>query len=178
MDFKSFFKKALDTVEREVDNIIDAATPQQNNGNQPTPKPQPQQQPQHHEDAQKERTDAEWLTYFREILSKEFGQYAIRENVSVQELAGDANDEFKLYESRPNQAYKAEWGMPYTYVLYSGGRVSGVILLAKYQKQCRHVKFMISRMYAKKMGIPFISFYMDAPNEHDYVVERIKGLAR
>ena len=37
---------------------------------------------------------------------------------------------------------------------------------------------MISRMYAKKMGIPFISFYMDAPNEHDYVVERIKGLAR
>jgi len=38
----------------------------------------------------------------------------------------------------------------------------------------RKVKYLISRMYAKKMGLPYINFYTQMPNERDYVVERIE----
>ena len=76
---------------------------------------------------------------------------------------------------RPQQAYKAEWGLPYSFVLFKPEGVKAVILIGKAQSQYKNVKFMISKMYAKKMGVPFISFYMDAPNEHSYVVNRIAG---
>ena len=183
MDIKTFFKKVASTVEREVKSGINTV---QKEFNSPSPSSQQQQsrpapsqpQPQpSYQAPQPERTDAEWIAYFREILAKEFGHLSIRENVPVQELAGDANDEFKLYATRPQQAYKAEWGKPYTFVLYSGDNVKGVILIGKYQSDSNNVKFLVSKMYAKKMRLPFISFYMDAPNEHEYVVNRIKSYA-
>ncbi len=182
MDFKTFFKKVVGTLENEVKTEVNRAKQEIKTGmNQTTGPTQQASQPQPAQPAsapERERTDAEWMTYFREILSQEFSQYAVRENVPVQELAGDISADFQLYPTRPQQAYKAEWGMPYTFVLYNAGTVRGVIVLGKYQKQSRMVKFLISRMYAKKMGVPFISFYMDAPNERGYVVERIRSYAR
>lgn len=173
MDFKSLFKKVVDTVEREVDNVCDKINAQ--TSGQPAPKPQQAQQPQQpQQEVQRERTDAEWVAYFREILTQDFGQFSIRENVAVQELAGDANDEFKLYASRPQQAYKAEWGKPYSFVLYDDGAIKGVVMLGKGHSHDSNVKYLIARMYAKKMNIPYINFYTQMPNEHDYVVGRIK----
>ena len=193
MDIKTFFKKIIGTVEQEVktevnrakntakqqvrSTVTQAAQPTQSTQQAAQPNPQPQQSQSSWEDRPR-RSDREWLDYFRGILTQEFGQYAVRENVPVQELAGDVSADFQLYPTRPQQAYKAEWGMPYTFVLYQADSVRGVILLGKYQNHSRRVKFLISKMYAKKMGIPFISFYMDAPNDREYVVQRIKSYVR
>ena len=69
----------------------------------------------HYDAPVEEKTDAEWHTYFREIIQSEFAGYDIKENVPVTELAGFAADEAQLYKSRPRQVYKAEWGEPYTF---------------------------------------------------------------
>lgn len=170
MDLKTFLKKVVGTVEQ----ITSSSTrPQQSTSRpstaQPSYRPQPTYQAQ-----QRHLSDAEWIHYFKQILAEEFGQYNVMENVPVQDLVGNVSDEFKLYATRPQQAYKAEWGMPYTFLLCEGSVAKGIVMIGKYQKQCKYVKFLISKMYAKKLGLPFISFYMDAPNERDYVVERIK----
>ena len=44
-----------------------------------------------------ERTPAEWESYFRDILLRNFSSYTIRENVPVTDLVGFANDEAQLY---------------------------------------------------------------------------------
>ncbi len=110
--------------------------------------------------------------YFRDILSTEFPQYTIRENVAVTELVGDANDSFQLYKSRPYQAYKAEWGHPYTFVLYQNSEVKGVVMLGD-KDSVYNVKYLIARVYTKKLNIPYINFYTSMPNEIGYVVDRI-----
>ena len=111
--------------------------------------------------------------YFAEILSSAFPQYSVRQNVPVTDLAGNVADEFKLYTTRPQQTYKAEWGEPYTFVLYQGGAPAGVVMLGSGSSHSRNVKFLIARSYAKKMGLPYINFYLQYPNERAYVVERI-----
>ncbi|MBO5592013.1 MAG: hypothetical protein J5913_03510 [Prevotella sp.] len=121
-----------------------------------------------------ERTDAEWEAYFREILQDDFSSYTIRENVPVTDLAGFANDEAQLYSTRPRQAYKAEWGKPYTFVLESGGSAKGVVMLGNGHSHDSNVKYLIARMYAKKLGLPYINFYTQMPNERDYVIGRIR----
>lgn len=171
MDIKTFFKKVLGTLEQEVKTEVNRA---KNTAQQPQRQAQPQPQRPVSE-PQRDRNEVQWQTYFREILSQEFSQYAVRENVPVQDLAGDVSAEFKFYPTRPQQAYKAEWGLPYSFVLFKPEGVKAVILIGKAQSQYKNVKFMISKMYAKKMGVPFISFYMDAPNERGYVVNRIAG---
>ncbi len=115
----------------------------------------------------------EQVNYFREILTSEFPQYSIKENVAVTELAGDANDSFKLYKRRPYQAYKAEWGEPYTFVLYKGEDLAGIVMLGGKRSHSENVKFLISRVYAKKLGIPYIGFYTYMANEIGYVVKRL-----
>ena len=112
------------------------------------------------------------LDYFRDILFTEFPQYTVRENVAVTELAGDANDSFQLYETRPYQAYKAEWGQPYSFVLYMNGDVKGVVMLGD-KESGSNIKYLIARVYAKKLNIPYINFYTSMPNEILYVVDRI-----
>lgn len=121
-----------------------------------------------------ERTDAEWEAYFRGILQDDFSSYTIRENVPVTDLAGFANDEAQLYSTRPRQAYKAEWGKPYTFVLESGGSAKGVVMLGNGHSHDSNVKYLIARMYAKKLGLPYINFYTQMPNERDYVIGRIR----
>ncbi|MBO4753165.1 MAG: hypothetical protein J5543_01085 [Bacteroidales bacterium] len=117
---------------------------------------------------------ADWNEYFEEILRTEFPQYTIEKQVPVTNLAGFAADYFQLYETRPMQAYKAEWGQPYTYVLKKAGIPVGVLMTGYGSCHSRQVKYLISRMYAKKMGLPYIGFYLDMQNRREYVVGRIR----
>ncbi len=121
-----------------------------------------------------ERSAAEWKAYFREIIQSECIGYGIREEVPVTDIAGPAADEFKLYKTRPTQVYRAEWGKPYSFVLSQGGIPRAVVMLGSGHSHYSNVKYLISRMYAKKAGLPYINFYTQMPNERGYVVERIR----
>ena len=121
-----------------------------------------------------ERTPAEWESYFRDILLGIFSSYTIRENVPVTDLVGFANDEAQLYTTRPTQAYKAEWGQPYSFVLEADGKAKAVVMLGNGHSHDTNVKYLIARMYAEKLEIPYINFYTQMPNERNYVIERIR----
>lgn len=120
-----------------------------------------------------ERSAVEWRAFFRDVIKSDFAGYEVREDVPVTELAGNVSDEFKLYKTRPSQVYKAEWGEPYTFVLSQGGVPKGVVMLGAGHSHFSNVKYLISRMYAKKLGLPYINFYTQMPNERSYVVSRI-----
>ena len=120
------------------------------------------------------RSDAESLAYFETILSTSFPQYSVQKNGPVTTLAGNVIDSFQLYKTRPTQSYKAEWGKPYTFVLSEGGVPKGIVMLGSGHSHCANVKYLISRMYAKKLGLPYINFYNQMPNERSYVVSRIR----
>ena len=139
---------------------------------------QPQRQsrpaPSYSEPVEKEKTPAEWEAYFKAILQTEFPSYTIREKVKVTDLAGFANDEAQLYRTRPTQAYKAEWGQPYTFVMESNGSAKAVVMLGSGHSHDSNVKYLVARMYAKKLNLPYINFYTQMPNERNYVVGRIR----
>ena len=120
-----------------------------------------------------ERTPREAEAYFAEILATEFPFYEVRRAVPVTELAGFAADEFQLYSTRPRQVYQAAWGAPYTFVLYQGGFPKGIVMLGGGHSHDSNVKYLIARSYAKKMGLPYINFYTQMPNERAYVISRI-----
>jgi hypothetical protein len=121
-----------------------------------------------------ERTPAEWESYFRDILLRNYSSYTIRENVPVTDLVGFANDEAQLYTTRPTQAYKAEWGQPYSFVLEADGKAKAVVMLCSGHSHDSNVKYLIARMYAEKLDLPYINFYTQMPNERNYVIERIR----
>ena len=121
-----------------------------------------------------EKTALEWEAYFKEILLSEFPMYTIRETVKVTDLVGFAADGCQLYTTRPTQVYKAEWGQPFTFVLEAYGKPKGVVMLGNGHSHDENVKYLISRMYAEKLGIPYINFYTQMPNERDYVIGRIR----
>ena len=123
---------------------------------------------------EREKTDAEWNSYFKDILLTEFPSYTIRENVKVTDLAGFVSDEAQLYTTRPRQVYKAEWGQPYTFVLEAGGSPKGVVMLGKGHSHDENVKYLVARMYAEKLNLPYINFYTQMPNERSYVIGRIR----
>lgn len=123
---------------------------------------------------EKEKTDAEWEAYFRSILQSEFSSYSIREKVPVTDLAGFVSDEAQLYTTRPTQAYKAEWGQPYTFVLEANGSAKAVVMLGKGHSHDENVKYLIARMYAEKLHLPYINFYTQMANERNYVIGRIR----
>ena len=116
----------------------------------------------------------EQVDYFKGILVTEFPEYTIRENVEVTELVGDANDKFKLYQSRPYREYKAEWGQPYNFVMYKDGEVKGVLMIGGERSHHAKVKYLISRMYAKKIEVPYLGFYTHMPNKISFVVNHIQ----
>ena len=120
-----------------------------------------------------QKSPGEWEQYFAEILHTEFPRYKVKTKVPVTELVGNVADNFKLYKTRPLQTYRAEWGAPYTFVLYSSDAPVGVVMLGSGDSHDRNVKYLISRMYAKKLGLPYINFYTQMPNERQYVIERI-----
>ena len=121
-----------------------------------------------------ERTPGEWEAYFREILQRDFSSYTIREKVPVTDLVGYAADECQLYTTRPSQVYKAEWGQPFTFVLEANGSPKGVVMLGSGHSHDENVKYLIARMYANKLDIPYINFYTQMPNERSYVIDRIR----
>jgi hypothetical protein len=123
---------------------------------------------------EREKTDAEWEAYFRDILQSEFSSYSIREKVPVTDLAGFVSDEEQLYTTRPTQVYKAEWGQPFTFVLEANGSAKAVVMLGKGHSHCENVKYLVSRMYAEKLNLPYINFYTQMPNERSYVIGRIR----
>ena len=112
--------------------------------------------------------------YFAEILATEFPAFGVGENIPVTDLVGNAADEFQLYKTRPRQVYQAAWGAPYTFVLYADGGPKGIVMLGDGHSHDSNVKYLISRMYAKKLGIPYINFYTQMANERAYVVARIR----
>lgn len=140
---------------------------------QTTARPSPSYTPAQSSAPVREKSPAEWCDYFRTIIHTECPGYEVREDVPVTDLVGDVSDEFQLYATRPSQVYKAEWGKPYTFVLYQGGAPKGVVMLGNGHTHYANVKFLIARMYAKKIGIPYINFYTQMPNERDYVAGRI-----
>ena len=167
MDFGKLFSKVVKAVKDNIETTAKPTTttsqPRQNTSySNPTLEPE------------RKRTPAEWESYFSEILATEFPQYVVRQHVAVTDVAGFANDEFQLYTTRPRQSYKAEWGQPYTFVLEQMGSIKGVVMLGKGHSHDSNVKYLIARMYAKKMGIPYINFYTQMPNERDYVIGRIR----
>ena len=159
----SLLKTILNMVLKTAVESIDQREEQPVRRPAATPKPEPVRE-----------TITDFPAYFAEILSTEFPQYSTKRNVPVTELAGYATDEFQLYESRPLQSYKAEWGAPYTFVLYQGDAPVGVVMLGDGSSHSRNVKYLISRMYAKKLGLPYINFYTQMPNERAYVINRIR----
>ena len=167
MDFSKLILKLLDFAK---DYILNS-----NKKEIPRPQARPVQQPAAAmEDVEIERTDAEWKTYFREILQDSFSFYSIRENVPVTDLVGFAADECQLYTTRPSQVYKAEWGQPFTFVLETDGKPKGVVMLGSGHSHDENVKYLIARMYAEKLDIPYINFYKQMPNERNYVIGRIR----
>ena len=171
---KNMVNQVKDTV-KEIDKNLNA--PQSQKPAQPSSKPwqqAPAEEPVNPRYAEPvERTDAEWVAYFREILQTAFPQYTFKENVPVTELVGYVSDEFQLYSTRPRQAYKAEWGKPYTFVIYQAGVPRGVVMLGNGHSHDQNVKYLIARKYAQKMNLPYINFYTQMTNERNYVIERI-----
>lgn len=110
---------------------------------------------------------------FEEIIHSEFPQYEIRKNIAVTELVGDTEDRFKLYNDRPEQMYKAQWGKPFSFVLYQNNKAVAVIMLGEGHSHNHDVKYLISRMYCHKINIPYINFYTQFPNTRSYVINRI-----
>ena len=100
---------------------------------------------------------SDWPRYFAEILSSEFPQYSVKRNVPVEH-----DDAFLVVVA------------PYTFVLYQGGQPAAVVMLGDGASHSRNVKYLIARMYAKKLGLPYINFYTQCPNERGYVVSRIR----
>lgn len=170
MDFGKIFSKIVDVVKENIETTINP-TPQPTQQARPTPQPEPDSS---NYERVKKKSTSEWEAYFREILATEFPNYSVREHVAVTDVVGFANDEFQLYHTRPRQAYKAEWGKPYTFVLEQMGAVKGVVMLGNGHSHDSNVKYLIARMYAKKSGIPYINFYTQMPNERDYVIGRIR----
>ncbi len=117
---------------------------------------------------------SEWYAYFSEILRTAFPMYSVRMNVPVTDLVGNAADNFKLYDDRPYQAYRAEWGVNYDYVLYLGNIPKAVVQLGSGTSHTQKVTYLISRKYAEKMGMSYICFYTQFPNQRQYVIERIE----
>jgi hypothetical protein len=115
----------------------------------------------------------ECLSYFKNILETEFPEYTTRAAVPVEDVVGPLNEEFKLYETRPYQAYKAEWGAPYSFVMYKDGKVAAIIMVTEKWCHNKHAKQLISKMYAKKLDVPYIQFYTQFENNVRYVVSRL-----
>jgi len=164
MDFGKLISKVVDIAKEFIDDS--------QKDERPTQQAQSVQRPVS-STVRREKTKTEWKAYFREILLNEFPSFSIREDVPVTDLVGFANDEFRLYRTRPTQVYKAEWGEPYTFVLEKDNNAIGVVMLGNGHSHDSNVKYLISRMYTKKLGIPYINFYTQMDNERSYVIERI-----
>ena len=155
---------AIDKLKENLEQTVKTAAPQ--------PQRPVQAAPERKAEAP-ERSAAEWQAYFRDIIHSTFPGYVVRENVPVTDIAGFAASEGQLYKTRPRKVYKAEWGQPYSFVLYQGAAPAAVVMLGAGHSHDANVKYLVARMFAKQSGLPYINFYTQMPNERDYVVSRI-----
>lgn len=162
--FGAAAERALSQVKDAIVNAAQQKQAQASAHNDPAPQPQ---------GYEKKLSPEQWQAFFRGILQTDFAAYGIRENVPVTDLAGMAADSAQLYSTRPTQVYRAEWGQPFSFVLYQGAQPRAVVMLGAGHSHYSNVKYLISRMYAKKLGLPYINFYTQMPNERAYVVGRI-----
>ena len=169
--------KASKKQEELKDSVKPTPTPTTKSTTTATPKPASNlntiEDEDEDEDEQVVRSFIETKYYFKGIFGVNFGDYEVRENIPVVDVAGYANEKFKLYETRPYQAYKAEWGNPYTFGLFQNDEAKALIMVGDGHEMCKKVKYLISKMYAKKCNIPYITFWVEAPNEKKYVIDRI-----
>lgn len=165
--------KAVSQVQDALKQATEQANDRQNAG-QPYQQPASQAVQQPVQQVYNQAPVANPQAYFAEILTTEFPQCGVAENVPVTDLTGFVSDEFQLYKTRPRQVYQAAWGAPYSFVLYAGGGPKAVVMLGGGHSHDQNVKYLISRMYAKKMGLPYINFYTQMPNERTYVIQRIR----
>ena len=93
--------------------------------------------------------------YFAEILASEFGQFQVRENVSLSEFGAE--------------------GRPYDFCLYQNGVLVAVIVLAE-RNRTRNHPYWNSEKAARAMNVPFVHFYTHMPNERGFVIGRINRL--
>ncbi len=159
---------AIDKLKENIEQTVKTNIPQQDRPVQAAP------QKAVASEERPERSELEWKAYFREIIQATCPGYIVRENVPVTDIAGFVSNEFQLYKTRPRQVYKAEWGKPYTFVLYQGAAPAAVVMLGNGHSHDSNVKYLIARMFAKQSGLPYINFYTQMPNERDYVVSRIR----
>ena len=164
--------KAVSQVQDAIKQMSDEMAAQQ--GTQPAAPQQPASKPAAYTPPADPQPVANPHAYFAEILATEFPNFGVGENVPVTDLTGFVADEFQLYTTRPRQVYQAAWGAPYTFVLYADGGPKGIVMLGDGHSHDSNVKYLISRMYAKKLGLPYINFYTQMPNERAYVVARIR----
>ena len=118
-------------------------------------------------------TEEELKERLLEIFQTEFPQYKVRQDIAVTKIVRETNESFKLYENRPHKVYKAEWGMNYTFALCEEKKLIALVMVSC-RSSYNKVAYLISRMYAKKRGVPYISLYYDMPNEREYLVKHIR----
>ena len=171
--FRNLLKDVISTAKDVGKDLEKELGKYKDTPSKPAPQPSPSPVSKPAPKAEIHRTDTQWVDYFREILQTAFTSYTYKENVPVTELVGYVNDEFQLYRTRPQQAYKAEWGKPYSFVLYQSGIPRGIVMLGKGHSHDSNVKYLIARKYAQKMNLPYINFYTQMENERNYVIERI-----
>ena len=86
MDWGKLLLKVVDIAKNHLDS---------SKNNDPSTQQHSTQRPVH-PTVEREKTDAEWKSYFKEILLSEFPSYTIRENVKVTDLVGFVSDEAQL----------------------------------------------------------------------------------
>lgn len=91
---------------------------------------------------------------FAPILTENFPDYQIREYLPVSELGG--------------------MGQPYDFGLYQDGQLKAVVIVVGHNKD-HTAAYKGAKEAAKAAGIPFINFYAHMPNEHDFVVYRVRS---
>ena len=95
--------------------------------------------------------------YFRAIIQEHFSNYIIREDVPVSELGGT--------------------GKPYDFALINHGECCGVVMLVAHNRDNNRA-YNGAKAAAKASGVPFINFYTHMPNEYNFVINRIRRLAK
>ncbi|MCL1866352.1 MAG: hypothetical protein FWF82_02965 [Oscillospiraceae bacterium] len=91
--------------------------------------------------------------YMAEILSSEFSQYEVRENIPLSEFGKE--------------------GRAYDFGLYQNGEAKAFIVLSEHNRTRNH-PYWNSEKNAKEMNVPFINFFTHMANEKSYVIGRIK----
>jgi hypothetical protein len=66
-----------------------------------------------------------------------------------------------------------DYAMPLNFVISKGGRTLAVLLVE--QSYMRRYSFLETQELCKENGLGLMFFYMQLPNEEEYVIERVKA---